>query len=156
MWNDWFGAMRITQWKKKEKLIWAKKITINAEDYAKLKKELWQDAWLAPLCNDGKKKGLLPLEFKEYLELLEWTGRELREDKRGAISSSLKPILERLKLKTDGWVESMTNFRKVFHRTIGSEESLISLAPKYNKNWIQGVGAARKNFCWLKANKQRK
>jgi len=133
--------------KEKQKEVKAKKITLGDEEYTKLKQEIRQDAWLASLFNDDKQKGLLTIEFKEYLELLEWTGRQLREDKRGLISNSLKLILDRLKLKTDGWVKSMTNFRKVFHRKIGSESTLISLASKYNKNWIQGLSAARIKFC---------
>jgi len=142
-----YDRIKTREAKAKKEEIKAKKIALNEEEYVKLKKELKQDEWLAPLFNDNQQKGILSLDFKEYLELLEWTGRQLREDKRGAISDTLKPILERLRLKTDSWVESMTNFRKVFHRTIGNEASLITLAPKYSKNWLQGLSAARKNFC---------
>ena len=41
-------------------------------------------------------KGLLPFSLAEYLELLDWRGRQTREDKPGAIPSHLAPILERL------------------------------------------------------------
>jgi putative transposase len=34
--------------------------------------------------------------------LLDWTGRELRAEKRGAIPENLAPIMERLALKSPG------------------------------------------------------
>jgi hypothetical protein len=37
----------------------------------------------------------VPIEIKKYLLLLDWTGRELRRDKRGTIPDHLAPILDR-------------------------------------------------------------
>ena len=38
----------------------------------------------------------LPFRLVDYLELVDWTGRQIREDKRGPIDSDLPCILERL------------------------------------------------------------
>ncbi len=43
-------------------------------------------------------KGFLPMTLEEYLQLLDWMGREIRADKRGAIPADLQPILERLQI----------------------------------------------------------
>src|SRR5688572_29735874 len=40
----------------------------------------------------------LPCGLKEYLELLDWTGRVLRKDKRGYIDERAPPILTRLNI----------------------------------------------------------
>jgi hypothetical protein len=40
--------------------------------------------------------GLFAIEVCGYVILLDWTGRELRADKRGAIPDHLAPIMERL------------------------------------------------------------
>lgn len=37
----------------------------------------------------------LPFKLTNYLELLDWKGRILRNDKRGAIDASLPTLLER-------------------------------------------------------------
>jgi hypothetical protein len=68
------------------------------------------DGWLAPLTlladqlgdvpseagQRASDKGLLSMSLDEYLQVLDWCGREIRGDKRGAIPAALPPILERL------------------------------------------------------------
>jgi hypothetical protein len=38
------------------------------------------------------------------LRLLDWTGRQIRREKRGAIPADLAPILQRLHVAGDMWV----------------------------------------------------
>jgi hypothetical protein len=44
---------------------------------------------------DNMPKGI-PFNLVDYLELVDWTGRIIREDKRGHIAENLPPILDRL------------------------------------------------------------
>ena len=39
--------------------------------------------------------GFLPISLDEYLEVLDWTGRQVMAGKRGAIDEAGPPILER-------------------------------------------------------------
>ena len=61
-------------------------------------------------------KGFLPLSESQYLELLDWTGRQVRQDKRAAIPADLAPILDRLQLSRETWVATVQHFGKSFHR----------------------------------------
>ena len=74
------------------------------------------------LC--GKDPVCLPMSFAEYLQLLDWTSREYREDKRGAIPAELAPILDRLSLSSGGWLKLLRDFRRKFRRAAGRPESL--------------------------------
>jgi len=60
--------------------------------------------------------------FKEYLALVDWTGRILRSDKRGHIDNVLPPILDRLQITADQWRINTTQFEVIhprrFNRTI--------------------------------------
>ena len=48
------------------------------------------------------------MSFAEYLNLLDWTGRQLRADKLGAIPQDLAPILERLQIGGEaGWLPNL-------------------------------------------------
>jgi len=46
----------------------------------------------------------------DYLELIDWTGRAIRDDKRGYISEHAPPILYRIDISPEHWVEICTNF----------------------------------------------
>jgi hypothetical protein len=41
-------------------------------------------------------KGCLSIGLGDYLQLLDWTGRQIRSDKRGAMPANLEPLFERL------------------------------------------------------------
>jgi hypothetical protein len=68
--------------------------------------------------------GCLPMSFGEYLNLLDWTGRQIRKDKRGAIPAHLAPILERLQVTETGWLDLMGQFSRLFRRAAGTPHSL--------------------------------
>ena len=65
--------------------------------------------------SDAAKVGLncIPFGKTEYLQLVDWTGRIAREDKRGKISSSIAPILVRLETPPDHWLARALMFEKV-------------------------------------------
>jgi hypothetical protein len=48
----------------------------------------------------------LPFKLSDYLELLDWTGRIIRDDKRGAIQENTPDILTRLNIDTKNWLQS--------------------------------------------------
>jgi len=60
-------------------------------------------------------KGIL-FSLSDYLQLVDWTGRIVRDDKRGAIPPSTPPILTRLNIPIDQWLLNSQQFEKVVHR----------------------------------------
>jgi len=63
----------------------------------------------------------LPFKLTEYLELVDWTGKILRKNKRGSIDAKLPPILERLALEPEAWQILTTQFESQFTQWVGSE-----------------------------------
>ena len=55
------------------------------------------------------RKGFLSLSVLDYLVLLDFTGRRLRQDRRGSIPSHLPPILDRLGVRFDKLVGSVSS-----------------------------------------------
>jgi hypothetical protein len=91
-------------------------------------------------------RGFLPLLLDEYLQLLDWTGRQLRSDKRGSIPQDLLPILTRLQVNEQTWLESVLNFGRWFHRAAGRSANMANLAGRAGKRWFQGLGHCRLAF----------
>ena len=56
--------------------------------------------------------GLL-VDFPAYLELVDWTGRIIRQDKPGHIEHSLPPILDRLAVTPEQWRTNTTQFEAI-------------------------------------------
>ena len=72
---------------------------------------------LEPSGRRASRKGVFAISLAHYLELLDWTGRTLRSDKRGSIPTDLPPILSRLGINSKSFFDSMLNFgRPTFHR----------------------------------------
>jgi hypothetical protein len=59
-------------------------------------------------------QGGISFHYREYLELVDWTGRAARDDKRGAIPCSTPPILERLNIKATNWLNNSQHFEQRF------------------------------------------
>lgn len=82
----------------------------------------------------------------DYLQLADWTGRVVREDKRGAIPGHIRPILERLGVNPQYWADTVKEFGRSFYSSMGSEENLVSLSEKREVNWIRGISTSRRLY----------
>lgn len=66
----------------------------------------------------------LPFRLEDYLELVDWTGRAIRDDKRGSIKQTLPPILERLDIEQKHWLFMTTQFESRFKSMVGGWHDL--------------------------------
>ena len=66
----------------------------------------------------------LPFNLEDYLELVDWTGRILRDDKRGAIPANLPPILDRLAIEPKSFLYMSRHFESQFKGLVGSYYSM--------------------------------
>ena len=91
-------------------------------------------------------QGLLPMKFVDYLQLLEWTGRQLRLGKRGAIPKDLAPILERLAIREDMFVDALVSLDERFGCVLGGPTDLAAAATEMGVRWLKGQRASRQLF----------
>ena len=57
----------------------------------------------------------LPFTFADYLELVDFAGRAVLENKRGAIGNHQPPILQRLQISPDNWLANTTQFEADYY-----------------------------------------
>jgi REP element-mobilizing transposase RayT len=115
-----------------------------------------KSGWLSPVeaaessdtvgpdvCGSGRRasrKGFLPMSLPDYLELLDWTGRQVRTDKRGSIPEHLSPILTRIGLDAPQWCELVKDFGRTFKRVAGTAAHLSEEARRRGRRWLQAPG----------------
>ncbi|WDE02141.1 transposase [Thalassomonas actiniarum] len=74
----------------------------------------------------------------DYFELVEATGKAIREDKRGYIDENAYPLLQQLGFSGDDWIDLAQHFGKKYHRAVGSLAELSLYAQHMGKKWIAG------------------
>ena len=113
--------MRIDYWKSK------------AEQSQSGQNEDLQPKSLMPFAGNLRQpmpKGLI-YNLIDYIEFVDWTGRMIRDDKRGAISDAAPPILQRLDISTKHWIELTTKFEQRFKGIAGSAQSIRALCAHF-------------------------
>ena len=102
-----------------------------------------QPEQLKPLRSQGQNPDTaIPFTLGSYLELVDWTGRIVRQDKRGSISAGIPPILERLRIDSDEWLKTMC-WNNRFRRAVGKLASLKAYAEQVGKQWLHGVSSSQ-------------
>ena len=89
----------------------------------------------------------IPYEIRDYLELVDWSGRAVIEGKRGSIPDNLPPILQRLKIDPAAYVKFINRSEKSrFSNFIGPVEAMRNLADQFGKSFLKGQTAAAQLF----------
>jgi hypothetical protein len=84
----------------------------------------------------------IPFSVHEYLALVDWTGRAVRQDKRGTIDSHLPSIANRLGINSDAWHRAMRPRGNVFGRAMDRLDHLRLHARTLGQSWVRGVSQA--------------
>jgi len=81
--------------------------------------------------------------LKDYCELVDCTGRCIRDDKAGHIEHHNSPILQRLGINAEQWLTLTTEFEQHFSRAVGSEEMLQQYKHNTHHQRIRGMSQAK-------------
>jgi hypothetical protein len=93
-----------------------------------------RDAIGACVSSSGKRcsdKGFLPMSVAAYVELLDWTARQIRDDKRGSTPTSAAPIFKRLGISQEVWIELVRDFGKLFCTVAGQPHVIDSTRSRH-------------------------
>lgn len=73
----------------------------------------------------------IQMRLTDYLDLVDWTGRQIREDKRGSISESEPAIMSRLGIDSEHWLYITKNFESEFKGIVGAAHEVRSKITKF-------------------------
>ena len=86
----------------------------------------------------------LPFRLEDYLELVDWTGRILRDDKRGSIPTDCPPILERLQIEPKHWLYMAQGFESRFKGFVGTALRLRAVCAKLGYKRIPNLNMCQR------------
>ena len=89
----------------------------------------------------------LPFRLVDYLELIDWTGRQIREGKRGAIDDGLPGILKRLDIDGEHWLYMTQHFESSFKTLVGAVHSLKKACKELGYQRMPGRSSCEVLFC---------
>jgi REP element-mobilizing transposase RayT len=90
----------------------------------------------------------LMFSVKDYIVLVEDTGRIIREDKRATISSNSQYILNRLNLPVDNWLKITREFGHLFKGAVGGLPALTEYCEHLDRKRRHGAANCKR---WLRA-----
>ena len=87
--------------------------------------------------------GVLAIKQRDYLELVDHTGRQIHAGKRGVITGPPPAALTRIGYTADQWQRQVLAVGSGYFRAIGAAEVLIEKAQEIDQAWLRGIGIAR-------------
>jgi hypothetical protein len=109
---------------------------------------------LTPLESPNQDTHMNAFSFasKDYVELLDWSWRAIRDDKRGAISSSLPPILKRLKLDPEHYLQHVRKGGRGYHvAALGRIDRLREAAEQLGRRFLKGHSQSKRLYLMREA-----
>jgi REP element-mobilizing transposase RayT len=101
---------------------------------------------LMPFDATGRMATAIPFAFHDYLELVDATGRVIREDKRGYIPGQTPALLDRLAIDPEQFIATAGRMLRQFGSAIGTPAHITDLCVARQTRYLRGVRAARALF----------
>ncbi len=143
--------------RKQNKTASESKVIKKVEQHTALKEELGlaKQPEAKLMTFDGSSRtsihAALPFTRTDYFDLVDTTGRIIREDKAGFIPSEIPPILDRFGIQPDHWIKHVKHFQRRYGRAAGAADKLKFYAKSISGlvtagKWCRGVSCSREIY----------
>lgn len=118
--------------------------TPEQSDYTSVQERILrpQDSCLRPFAeneDDG-----IPFGLKDYLEMVDWAGREIKHDKRGHIPDHTPPILTRLNMDASPLLDYLAKADQPTFSALGPVSTLRAFAQSLRQSFVKGQALGRR------------
>jgi hypothetical protein len=90
----------------------------------------------------GNLRPAVDITTAEYLQILDWTGRQLAPGKRGRISQHVPDIVKIFDHDAKHWTTRVAAFGGGWYRIVGSAQDLMAWAERLGQPWLKGIRLA--------------
>jgi len=99
---------------------------------------------LRPFAEHGKNFLGIPFDLTDYLELVDWAGREIKYSKKGYIPAHVPPILTRLGMDAEPVFNYLSRTEKQPFGALGPVSKLRAFAHSMGRRYIKGLSQGRR------------
>ena len=112
--------------------------TPETSDYTSIQERIDhpENSCLRPFTE--KEEDGIPFNLSDYLELVDWGGREIKRNKRGYIPASAPPILARLKMDASPVLDYLAKDAIPSFGALGPISMLRTFAKSVGRSFIKG------------------
>lgn len=100
----------------------------------------------AAACKDKNLPNLLSVTDAELHKVLDWSTRQNKRLNGTALTADLVALFHKLQIRPAAWLVLIREFRDLFHRAAGTEESLDKIRKKRGLQHLHGLAASRELF----------
>lgn len=111
--------------------------SLSESEYTSIKERI--EAESTDLLSFGKGDDHLPYYLSSYIDLVDETGRIIRDGKKGYISQKLGSALTELELNPDTWLDELKGFKSVGFSAVGTINQLKEYSQKTQRKWSVGI-----------------
>jgi len=104
------------------------------------------EAPLMPFDVTSRFEQAIPFGLQEYIELVDVMGHAVHPTKRGVMPAATPPILTRLGMDAQAFINAADHFFKDFASAVGTPAKLIEIAAQRQQRALRGLAAARRVF----------
>ena len=118
--------------------------TPEQSDYTSIQERILQpeDSCLRPIAEQDDVG--IPFDLKDYLELVDWGGREIKHNKRGYIPAHAPPILTRLKMDAAPVLDYLGKADQLTFGALGPVSMLKAFALSVGRSFIKGQSLGKR------------
>ena len=112
--------------------------TPETSDYTSIQERIEhpEDSRLRPF-SENEQDGI-PFNLKDYLELVDWGGREIKRNKRGYIPANAPPILTRLRMDASPVLDYLGKADQPTFSALGPVSMLRAFAQSLGQCFVKG------------------
>jgi REP element-mobilizing transposase RayT len=103
-----------------------------------------EDESLRPFAASADDAFAIPFGLKDYLELVDWAGREIKPGKRGFIPANSPPLLARLGMDAVPVLDYLSRAEKQPFGALGPVSKLRAFANSVGQCFVKGLDMGRK------------
>jgi hypothetical protein len=112
--------------------------TPEQSDYTSIQERINQPDSNSLSTLDQNVENAIPINLKDYLELVDWGGREIKRTKRGYIPTHTPPILTRLRMDAKPVVGYLAKDDLPGFGALGPVSMLKTFAKSVGRSFIKG------------------